>query len=699
MTDPRPAGGASGSALARSFWVLRAWTALPLLVFLTTTAALRPSAAASVAVLAMVAASSLAAYATRGLAAALRDGDRGELLMRSGARVPFPAWTALYRAEQLEIAVAAATVGPTCVALALDGAPHTVLAGAGVLFLAFAGLLHWQRRASQALVDAMAALADRDLDRAEARLRAIPALPSLQHQVRQIRAQIAQYRGRPEQAAELLEAGYTGVLDDRAALLGLVRLGRGDPELAVRWLATPPADDRYSRYLRALVAARVALSRGAWEEALVHARDGVDLPSYYARQLRLVEAAALQGAGSTARAQGVLQEIGGIERDRWLVSLDPAWYGLLADAVDGRPTRALRGPAAPSVVANAGAAPVADPFAAPRGAAPIRRRTRGAGALPVESLVLVPARTRLRRVTLGLSGLTLVGSGLLLTPIGLLLRSFADATDPLARLSLLGGPFALVMGALVLADAAYFPPGGGPSVALSDGRRIARRGFWLWATGSLGQLALLAALAVGLLVAAGSGSVDLGWMWAIVVPFGVLLGWVAVSRWRLLRLVRAAHFDPPGEALVRAERAVGRGVLQALAARQWLALARLWVGDAEGAERELDRILADAPWLDGLKNWFRAGRGDLELPRALAEPEPAELGERYRWAVTVALAALRAGRPELVRDRARGWMLLSDELPNRYGALLSHLAARVAGHARVRDPDLAWIDAVWPFAA
>ncbi|MEQ1567448.1 MAG: hypothetical protein ABMA64_17530, partial [Myxococcota bacterium] len=227
----------------------------------------------------------------------------------------------------------------------------------------------------------------------------------------------------------------------------------------------------------------------------------------------------------------------------------------------------------------------------------------------------------------------------------------------------------------------------GPAAVLSDGRKIGANWFPLVAVG--------AAVPAGAVLAAASASILTSgspWLAVALAPFALLAGWSAWSRWRVLRLIRAVHFAPAAEAAARARSFRGGALLQGSAVAQWTALAVLWSGDRAGAEQILDELLRDQPWFDGLKNWFRAGRGELDLERALAEPEPEELGERYRWAVTVAVAVLRAGCPERARGRVPGWTQLSDRLPNRFGALLLHLARRVDGVRPSADPELAWVE-------
>jgi hypothetical protein len=190
------------------------------------------------------------------------------------------------------------------------------------------------------------------------------------------------------------------------------------------------------------------------------------------------------------------------------------------------------------------------------------------------------------------------------------------------------------------------------------------------------------------------------------VLFGLLVGYAALVRIRSLRLVRTVHFDPPAAAAAAAPR-LARGFGTLSAAQGWVALAKLWTGDVDGAEQALDA--ATKIWGDpGLRLWLSAGRGELDLERALAASEPSTLGERYRWAVALALAALRAGAAAQVADRVLDWLELSKALPNRFGRLLEHLAVRIGERAgtapgdappRQRADDLAWLDVVWPFAA
>ena len=69
----------------------------------------------------------------------------------------------------------------------------------------------------------------------------------------------------------------------------------------------------------------------------------------------------------------------------------------------------------------------------------------------------------------------------------------------------------------------------------------------------------------------------------------------------------------------------------------------------------------------------------------------------------VAVAALRAGAASRVADRLTDWTDVAEQLPNRYGALLSRLVAgvrRANGQpvgVDATSPDVAWVARVWPF--
>jgi hypothetical protein len=240
-------------------------------------------------------------------------------------------------------------------------------------------------------------------------------------------------------------------------------------------------------------------------------------------------------------------------------------------------------------------------------------------------------------------------------------------------------------------------PRGEPAVVLGNGTCIRRSRFVPWAAGNVvyGPAAVGAALIV--LSSAGL-SREIALILCVALSAPVLLASLRRARW--LRFVHAAHFEPPSSALARS---VGtRGA----ASTAWAAVLRLWGGDAPGAERDLGRVATEQAGVVSLSVWFAAGRGELDLDRARsteADDEGRDLGDRYRWAVATALAALHLGAPERVADRVHAWKDLAARIPNRYGDLLRHLALRVdhdlgRGPPPPVVPDLAWMRSVWPFA-
>ncbi|MEQ1506365.1 MAG: hypothetical protein ABMB14_29310, partial [Myxococcota bacterium] len=187
------------------------------------------------------------------------------------------------------------------------------------------------------------------------------------------------------------------------------------------------------------------------------------------------------------------------------------------------------------------------------------------------------------------------------------------------------------------------------------------------------------------------------WLGAFALPVALLLGWAMYIRIQSLRLVYVAHFGDRATAIGRASRI--RGLTHAPSARVWLALTHLWGDDPRGAEHLVEETAATNPDLDAIGTWIRASRGELDLERALTELEPPDLAGQYRWAVALALAALRAERRDQVLGRVAEWRVVADAVPNRFGRLLAHLCDRIDGTPRAADPDLGWVAATWPFTA
>lgn len=686
------------NGLVRSLWIGRAWSTVPMLAFVLAAAGYEPSPESLAALAAVGVAVSVAVHATVGLARALRRGDEGEVLLKVGARVPVAALRNTWRADRVELWVSVIACGGLGGWLLVQpGLAPKLLGGFGLGTVLLESVFAVQRRGSNALLAAHAALLQGDLDLAERALEpaARSTVPSVREAAEGVGAQILLRRGRAETARRQLEQGWNGALDERAALLGWLQLGTGDPSLAERWLAVPQPAGRYEQYLVALVGGLLALHRRDWNGALDRVTGPRDLPDWFARQLELLAVAALQGAGRTELARARLAPLGALASDRWLAAAVPLQWRLVEDAAARRPTPTLPATTAATMAGLPPAPPVpVDPFAAPRGEtpAPTPPSRRWTGAVPVESLPLGPNR-RVHRSVLG-------GLLLLLGPLLLLIWAVlhGSRSPDLLGLEPLLGALALGVGTLVTADQAI--PRSGPGVSaitLSDGRRVGGSWFLAWGLASTAPLlGMVALLLMGISVGAFA---EATWALVLAVPVAIVFLWASANRWAALRAVRSVHFDRPGVAVVRAAWAADRAVTHGAQLRVWLALARLWTGDGAGAEQQLRDIAVFQPELAGLRLWFQAARGEIDLDRALAEPEPESLGDRYRWSVTVALAALQAGRGDRVRDRAPAWKRTADALPNRFGALLRHLAERVGepDGPVAPDPDLAWLNEVWPF--
>ncbi|MEZ4235556.1 MAG: hypothetical protein R3F59_05210 [Myxococcota bacterium] len=328
---------------------------------------------------------------------------------------------------------------------------------------------------------------------------------------------------------------------------------------------------------------------------------------------------------------------------------------------------------------------------APAPAPPVR--AAAAGIVPVEAYAVATGRPSVLRLV---GGVFAVAGTLLLGVLSLsrALRGDAAAASGVAS--------ALAIAALVplglaepLSHWRRRPPG--DALALGDGRRVALVRLPGWSVAVALSVAGPASVLV-VLCAAVTVLTDLVFApWLGLALVLALFAWIGAVRRAVVRFAAAVHRDPPDELAALAARPRPRGAHNTLS--QWGALARLFAGDAEGAERELQALSPRPPTAEALLLWFRSARGELDLDHALRRPEPEALGDRYRWAVALALAALQAGRPAAAAGRADTWRALARELPNRFGRLLDHLADRVSGGDGPTPPELAGVAAAWPFAA
>ncbi|MCB9688671.1 MAG: hypothetical protein H6738_21175 [Alphaproteobacteria bacterium] len=629
--------------------------------------------------------------------AAMRAGDRGELLLQLGPRVPLDVLRAHQRAERLEsgmfavISVVAVLLLTPTRGMALVGVVLEVGLVALMLVLATA------RAHLRALNEAVAALCAMDAESAErwlVRLESARA-PVWRRMAKAHRQTLRLWSGDVAGTHAQMEADWSGTMDHDAANVALARLGtRGDTDLARRWLEAAPADNRFQRWQRATVGGQLALVEHRWDDAVALTSDPQtrDVPPYFLRQLDLIRAAALRGAGRGAEADVLIATLDPpLDREAWRALAFPAMWALLG------------GRAAPPVPPRAPAPVASTPFAPPEtvadGARPISS-WRGIGAIPVEHVLI--AGSRYGQVLDHAGTAVLLGLAPMLVLSGTLLA--LTGTLALGLVNVVLGLYLVLMGGIRAAASLLPRRPDDRTVVLGDGRQIPGS-RWVWfALRVTSPFLNVIALVSGLMPL--TEGLSSGWWTGLFIglPLVALYGWAGRRRWRLLRGVGAVHFLPPAEARADAEARWAADRAGRNAARIWLALARLWTGDVAGAEqvaREEKELDVNAAFL---LRWLQAGRGEADLERLLAAPDPERLGDRYRAAITVALAALQAERADRVVARCEDWEALAERIPNRYGALLARLSAQVRRACGQRvdlpdDPDLAWVATVWPFAA
>jgi hypothetical protein len=708
-------------SVVRSLWLGRAWTTLPLLAFVWIVASAEGQPMAWLAAALGTVVSALACLTTAATARELVRGDRGEILMRNGARVPLRTLRLSFWADTAEMVVALASAAVLCVGTLASGSALAPLVGALGVLIVLLQLAVWIPRFwSHQMFEAVWSVTEGDLERAERALRTVEhsRMAVYQQAAARLRTQLLLRRGQPYTAEQQLERTWNGTLDDHGGQLAWLRLGADDRALAERWLATSRPDaHRYGRYMRALVASTLALCQQRWPEAVEHARSVTPemLPRWYTAQLELVEVAALQGEGRTAEARALLGRTGPLEPHAWLASAQPMLWRLVQDAAQGRASEGSalprRGPApgSPRPPAQAtGPSPDPDPFAPPTG--PLRAapsRSRFVGAFPVEGMALGSSQSAALvavRLTLGVVLVCLGGLVAQLLALVYLLGGSSPGQEELGSGTMVfaAGVMAIGCGVAIEQLAGLLRAGAGPQMVLSDGRAVSRRWYPLWALATSTPQLSAACLIFGIpwLLSSLGGP---AWGALLLVPLGGLLLWSGLLRVAAIRLVAALHFEQRELVRERVAEIAHRWLRHSGQARVCVALSSLWSGEpaeVEQAERQLEELAAAQalPQVTQVLGWFHAARGRVDLERALREPEPEPLGERYRWAVTLCLAALQAGRPELLLDRASSYERVASELPNRFGALLLHLVRRVRGDRSPIEADLAWIATVWPFA-
>ena len=608
--------------------------------------------------------------------AAVQSGNAGELMLANGARVPLAVLRAQQSAERLGHAVAALVAAVVLVA----GITRPVIIGTTVVALVVQLLLVASRWGGWRQHTAYQALMNHQPQRALDALKAFRKVPGpLGRGIAHTRAGALAQLGQPEAALRELEAVWGGDYDATAALVALARLRRGDPELAQQWLAAQHPDDRYHAYLRGVVAGTLALHEADPHAALAATDLTHDLPAFQQRELELVAAAALQQAGRGDEARQRLDGLRALDKEAWRAQAQPTLWSLIDDARAGRASQAVR--AARSTAApRPQPPPPSDAFAAPA-APPTMARWRGVqvGVVPYESSALGPASERAPMLKRALV-VFLVGLALLLAALAALLAGAGELEPELSAIVVLvEGLVALVV---VLQGAREWMArrlrGSGPGMVLGDGRVLPEQPSWMRWLWSLSPALVLAALGVLPLIE-----------WAFLgtavslVLLVVLAARVGLSTRRRLAAMRAAiavHEAAPDEvvAIVRQQ--------QGPFTTGWLYLAHLVAGDLDGAQAVVEEHIAILPQLAELGLWLRAAQGHVALDQLLQQ-EPTELGDRYRHAVAVRLAALAAGQAHRALDDGPQVARLADQLPNRFGGLLHRLQLEVLRRARPDEAD------------
>ncbi len=659
--------------------LLRAWLFefLVLGAVQAVVALLVPGTAPYLAVVALAAGAGL--LANRNASRAIGD-PAGDLLLETGVAVRS---SALLLQESVGRGLALAWL--VVVAgdlLALVFQPHPVAS----LALVAGSLVEWllvrARRFQRQLLELHGDVVGGHDTRARLRLAAFPAdvTPDVREALEVSRIHLSLREGDGAAGVEALERRWSGGLDTTCAWLAMVRVLRsGDAELARRWLAAPrPSPNPYERYLEASLTALEALTEGRAADAREALVGVPPLPAFYGAQLALLGLAARRAAGEDVPAPEA--------SEGWRRTAQPWMWAQLTGQVSVPVARPVAPRDAP-----------AHPFAPPAEDLPVpaARRRGVVGMVPVPRMaVWRRANGTMDRVR-GVAVVVLLALAPLLLVLSVLIRVLGSVQDDvLVRWTTWVGLLGLAVGGVSAVPQWFVPRGARPAFVLDDGRQLPVS--WWWVFGGQGVLPVAAMVVVVSGVFGAGGT--LPWMFALVAALLPLVAWGAWRRLRGWRLLRDAHHPDPARLLAWPRPELGAGAAQLGALR---ALAHLRSGAPDLAEAEARGAAPHGPDAGFVLGWLAAGRGELELERALAAPDPEGHAARYQVAVRLALGALATGKAERVAGRVTEWEDLATQLPNVYGDLLARLVEgvrRALGSApRPVPPGTAWVDAVWPF--
>jgi hypothetical protein len=633
-------------SIARALWGARALGAValfaPALALLVVGSPLGWPALVAVGLVQLAAGLTLHRYLS-----AVQRGDTGEILLSTGARVPASVIAQHHLAERIEHVVG----GIVAMAAVIVGLPDPLVVGGAaiaglvqVLLLATRFAL-WRQHRAYLLVHRG------EPARALPLLRALAgAAGPLGTAATHLQAAALLRLGDLGAARRLLASRWTGDHDATGALLAVRHLAEGDRSLAEAWLSTPHPDDRYHRYLRAMVAGHLAVVDDAPQRVLsVTERAVQELPELQAHELRWLRAAATRRLDPSAPLPAGLDPVA----DAWRAAAHPHVWRVLHDA-------------APPPVRAPVAGPPGDAYAPPsEPLAPPRRRASNVGAVPYEACALGPADTRFPTLQRALTVL-LVGLALTLAALGGLLQAAGQLDPGLGVVS--GAVIGLVAFVLVAHLARELVrrrmAGSGEGLRLEDGRLLPFDAPWLaWAWVTSPALVLSALCLLPLLEFAVRRQVV---SLLLIAPVGALVVLAMRRRITSLRSAVAVHTAPIDRVVAQVEALPG--------AEQpgWLLLAHLVAGRVDRAQQVVDEHAGLVPQVSELGLWLRAARGEASLQHLLGR-DPSDLGDRFRHAVALRLAALQAGQAERILDRIDDGVVLADQLPNRFGGLLHQL--------------------------
>ena len=646
-----------------------------------------------------------AIYATARLTGDLRRSNEGDVLYVSGRR----AWSGHARAalltELIGLVVGAATAVGLGTMLAVQDQPNALMLSA--VWMVVCLLFIWHLSCSWVLFDAYMALTQADYVRGRRRAEWVARRgpPHLRASALDTAIQAQLSSGDVVGANRRMVEHWDGSIANAAPVMLRLRIARGEPGLAEQWLVGRESTTIYHRFQEALVRAHLAFHQEAWREALEATQSVPGLPPYHQRSLDVIAMATHQAAGEPAQAAQVLRTFPeGLKPyafvatafpdvGRWLRQVDPGYAAPPSHADFALEPK----PRAPQELAS--------PYAAPAKAVSRRlRQTPRHGAVPVEWLPLMAPRNPswfvFRAFTAGLAGLCTWGLGVLVfLSVGL-----PGELEP----AILGASSGVLF---VLGLIAFMPAlqlittwrHSTPAAVLDHGYWIPLRSWsWWWLTQQLPfHLALL--LAVGTLLAFVSTE-----LFGVAAGFLGLLSmavlWGAWVRARSVASTRLGLVGRGDRAIAKLRRMVSSWWYPYPVSHGWLALVLLWSGRPEEGEEVLRAALPRAPHLGSLLGWWSATRGEVDLEHLLALDVPERLGDRYRQAMTLALAALATPQVSAFRDRLnhtrRAWPGIAESLPNRFGTWLEHLSrcldARLEGQPAPAVPEaLAGLPEAW----